>query len=299
LCSVCGQNIYLGCTMHGCSYCAFYACSSCHERAKSNQGDFFNANPRASSQEQHQAGDKEYEVLRLLVDNSKGRFDLSPVLHFGTLRGIREDVAERFTKRGRDRELIPMADPYDYYVRAAILHSQVPACATPKEKDSRLHEVREALLAALDVTGMKRRRASHTPAPPNRLSLQQFGCAKAQNPRATCVDPRSHAERAAADPRIWYLLGLVLCELGAFGEARLMYRQALSRLPMAYFSHAVHFNLACIQALDPGEGARKGALRELKEFRRCCRTLQASPLAVQDGSSGEIGLCKLCGAPCS
>jgi len=298
LCSVCGRGIPLGGAAHGCSCCGFFACAACHRRAQESGGDFFGAPLPAASQDRQQGRARADEAVRLLAGHAQGRFDLAPVLHFGVLLGAKGDVTECYTRRGRDGELLPMADPYDYYVRAAILHSQVPGCATPKEKDLRLHEAREALLAALDCNGPERRRPGRAPAAPNRLSLQQFGCARAQNPRAGHVDPRSHAERAAADPRIWYLLGLVLCELGAFEEARLMYRQALGRLPMAYFSHAVHFNLACIQALQPGEAARAAALRELREFRRCCRSLQGSPLAMQEDAFAEVSVCKLCGAPC-
>merc|ERR1719277_2552997 len=121
--------------------------------------------------------------------------------------------------------------------------------AAKSDRENKLHECREALLAALEAAG----EAVHGR---NRLARQQFGAARIQNPRSDEVDPRSHAERAAADPRIWYLLGLVLCDLGAYSDARIIYRQVLSRLPMASFAHVVHFNRACIHAVLPGEKSR-------------------------------------------
>jgi len=124
----------------------------------------------------------------------------------------------------------------------------------------------------------------------NRLAQQQFGFAKARNPRADTVDTRSREEKASSDPRLWYLMGLILADLGAFGEARLVYRQALARLPMSCFGHVVHFNLACLQANLPGEAAEAAALRELKEFRRYCRGLQGMRLG------GSTLTCDLCGA---
>lgn len=149
-----------------------------------------------------------------------------------------------------------------------------------------LREAREAMIAALEGNETGR----------NSRSLQQFGFARAHNPHADwSADLRTPQEKAGADPRLWYLMGLILADLGAFDEARLIYRQVLARLPMSCFSHVAHFNLACLQANQQGEAAKAGALRELKEFRRQCRSLQG--FHVSSDGSGPTLTCELCGAP--
>lgn len=113
------------------------------------------------------------------------------------------------------------------------------------------------------------------------------------------VGLQASEEWAATDPRLWYLLFLILSKLGAFAQARTVYRQALGRLPMAYFGHVVHFNLACLHATEQQDAApvadraRAAAWRELLECRRHCRSFQQP---VKQGLGTHA--CDLCGAPC-
>ncbi|CAE7023893.1 unnamed protein product [Symbiodinium sp. CCMP2456] len=84
---------------------------------------------------------------------------------------------------------------------------------------------------------------------------------------------------ASSDPRMWYLLGLVMCSLGSEAEGRQAYRQALSLLPKGLFAHVVYFNSALIYSRDAMAGnsaAEAAAKRALHEFRRCCRGMLRS-----------------------
>lgn len=197
-------------------------------------------------------------------------------------------------------------------MRGVVLHSQAEflrkdqaAASAPGQSakvvlqcDKLLHEAREALLEALQ--------GSATEA--NRLNWQQFRFAKAQNHKSEEVDPRSPTELAADDPRVWFALGLLLTDMQAYGEARQIYRQALSRLPRACFALPMHFNLACYHACQPGEASEHAAMRELKEFRRLCRErrglchdtgpadLRGVSSAAPDSKSSEV-LCDLCDGP--
>jgi len=183
---------------------------------------------------------------------------------------------------------------------------------------SLLQEAHEALCIALEGAGDRGA---------NRLAQQQFAFARSHNPRSGwAADVRSREEKAAADPRLWYLMGLILIDraqlkyqqndlIGAredFNGAQLKYRQTLSRLPMSCFGHIVHFNLACLQAYEScaeaaraeaakgeatkatavksSEAASVAALRELKEFRRHCCAMQG--LRVGEPA---LALCELCG----
>lgn len=297
-CSLCGQPLGVGSAMRGCMECFFFMCAGCYLRALDAGGGNVGGagalsqqqvKPLPSPEEQRARSEKAAKNSKLaqLSRFAWGRFDLSPVLHFGSIRCLRMNAPEvqRFCKRDGERLLLPLADPYDYYARAAILHSLAPTCTSPDQREQVLHEAREALLAALEGAGGSA---------PNALSKQQFGFARTRNPKVAWVDPRSREECAASDPRVWYLLGLVLCDLGAFREACHVYRQALARLPAAYFGHVVHFNLAGILARQPGEANQTSALRELKEFRRHCSGLQGL-----SGTAGGAGACALCGSSCA
>ena len=156
----------------------------------------------------------------------------------------------RFCRRDpRTLKLQPLADPYDHYARAVLLHAGVRTLPPGLERDICLHEARDALLSALHGV-------EEGPGKQSTSKLhyrQQFNHARAFNSKSGEAEPRSRGECAATDPRLWYLLGLVLCDLGSYAEAQKVYRQVLRSLPMAYFGHVVHFNLACIQAAQTGE----------------------------------------------
>lgn len=291
-CGPCGSQMFPGALARGCLSCKFFACAPCYVRAAVAGLGSFDPEPLRSAQEQRedleQAG-LDASLLKLSAC-LEGRFDLAPVLHFGNMRRlmlllpkassveVQEEklralpppvrAASRLLRRshGPVGSLLPLADPYEYYARAALLHAQLMLCSTPKDRDERLHEAREALLVALeDTSGVGSGGVSGAP----------IGI-------------------AARDPRLWYLLGLILCDLGSFAEAKQVYRQVLSHLPMAQFGHVVHFNLALLQVRrSSDEAARAGAARELWEFRRRCRSLRA----LEDSNS-ENRRCELCGACC-
>jgi tetratricopeptide (TPR) repeat protein len=353
----------LGTPMRGCTESFFFACAACFLKAVDNGGSFEVKPLPSTEQKQQERVQKSAEHrLALLQRFSAKHFNLAPVLDCGIITCPRTDRPEvaRYVKRGVNGALCPLADPYDYYARAAILYSMAHICSTPNQRDQVLHEVlvscvnqplhetikmiktsvekseidRRSLIATLEAeqaavncgqlgemqarervvlhlkacdasllkgiaVGLLReaREAIVTAlqggdSGPNRLAQQQFGFARAHNPRAEYIDTRSRDEKAAADPRLWYLMGRILADLGAYSEARLIYRQVLARLPMSCFGHVAHFNLACLQANQPGEAAKAGALRELKEFRRHCRGLRG--LCV--GGVPKL-TCELCGAP--
>jgi len=313
-CGECGIPIGFGVDLFGCLECQFYVCTVCQNQAVRNGGSF-GIKPLQSSQEQVQENARKLDELRLssLRRFSVKHFNVGPLMHFGSIRCLRADLPEiqRYCQRSETSALLPLGAPYDYYARAALLHKTALDCPSAAERQCILQEAREAILAPL--------RSNHNSGS-NHLSQQQFGFAKTYNPRGMSVDLRTMEDKAAVDPRFWYLLGLILCDLRSFREARLVYRQVLSRLPMSCFGHVVHYNLACLQALQAedasreaslleasalsgceagkvaalrkrAEAAKVAALRDLKEFRRHCRALQSM------GRSRSISSCELCGAP--
>lgn len=304
-CAVCRVTVESPAVLWGCSQCSFFVCTRCHDWAKKENGGSFALVPLVGDRERRAASAKAAEdrCLDLLVRASSKCFDLSVALHFGRLRWPPPSgtdlaaAAQRLCRRDAGGRLRPLADPWDNYVRAALLHAEVSQASAsagaggssgssalpPKTRDRLLHEARAALLAALGVGG-KVGIGFHAD-----LGVRQFDAAHPSTHAA--IKSQSRAEEAATDARLWYLLGLVLCDLNAFKEARLIYQQVLGRLPMAYFGHVVHFNLACIYAAQPGASARTAALRELKAFRRCCSMVS---FQVDVGAGG--GRCELCGA---
>lgn len=187
---------------------------------------------------------------------------------------------------------MPLAEPYDYYARAALLHADAvvaTAASDPQACERYLLEARDALLAALEVPARNGGLAS---------AIRSFGHAKTMNPRAPRhpMEAEAPVDEAAADPRVWYLLGLVLSDLGSLADARQVYRQVLRRLPACVFSIVVHFNLACVEAQQAGRAARATALRELKELRRLCRGFHpgCETLTAVSGASASHA-CELCG----
>lgn len=363
-CSICRRGMDLGTAMRGCTECFFFACAACFLRAVDNGGSFAMKPLPSSVEKNHERARRAGEQrLALLQRFSAKHFNLAPALDYGTIRCPRTDMPEvaRYVKRGDDGTLFPLADPYDYYARATILHSMAHICSSSNQGGQVLNEVLlqcvsqplyetikmiktttqkseidgRNLIAALEAeqTAVHRRQQTEWQARervalllkaseasllqamalgllreareamlaalhggdsgPNRLAQQQFGYAKAHNPHADwSADLRSRDDKAAADPRLWYLMGLILADLGAFEEARQIFRRVLARLPMSCFGHIVHFNLACLQANQPGDAAKAGALRELKEFRRHCRSLQG----LRVGGIPSLS-CELCGAP--
>lgn len=230
-------------------------------------------------EEEMKLDERGVNMLRSSIQKkTPSNFNLAPVLHYGKITRLQVDLPDvaHFCRRGANGVLLPLANPYDYYVRAALLHSAAPACQPPDKRDQLLHEARESLLAVLENGNRLNRQQPR----------QQFGGSPEE-------------EGAAADPRLWYLLGLILCDLGDLTDAQVAYRQALSRLPVVNFGHVTHFNLACLQAAHLGEVACAAAVRELREFRRHCRGLWGNvPSHQRDGSRRQGGRpCSLCGAP--
>jgi len=298
-CTVCSAEMSTGTSMYGCTECFFFMCMACVSRVHKSRGradDAENIVPLPSAEEQKNIEEEAsaQKRLGLLVRFATHQFDLAPILHFGRIRRLVTDAPEvaRFCQRDMAGLLLPLADPYDYYVRAAILHSLVPICKTDEHRDQVLHEAHESLLQALHGTHVGP--SSTTGA----LAKQQFAYLQARNPLASRTESWLHEDRASSDPRIWFLLGVVLCDMGALADARLCYRKVLERLPMACFRHVVHFNLAVLQAGFPGESSKNAALRELKEFRRCCQSLQGMPFdgANQAADARCSSRCDLCGA---
>jgi len=295
-CTVCASELAAGASMYGCTECFFFMCMACVTRfAKSQRSvDSETLVPLPSTEElrSNAAEAVEQQQLRLLVRFAGDHFDLGPVLHFGRIRRLVTDAPEvaRYCQRDMAGILLPLADPYDYYARAAILHSLVPICKTEEHRDQVLHEAYESLLQALHGSRSLNGRSY--------IGQQQYKHMQAQNPLSGVVDRRTCEDRAAADPRIWYLLGLVLCDLGALADARLCYRKVLERLPMSNFRHIVYFNLAILQVGMPGEASRRAALTELWEFRRCCTSLQGIPPieATISAHARHCCRCDLCGA---
>merc|ERR1740120_576430 len=85
-CSQCGAHIERSDTLHGCTECRFFVCMPCFSRALDRGG--FDLKPLPSAQELRwrlERQDRE-RTLRALIECAPGRFDLSPVLHFGRVR---------------------------------------------------------------------------------------------------------------------------------------------------------------------------------------------------------------------
>lgn len=275
-CTPCGQWLKPGVAMWGCVDCFFFVCAGCFVHARANGGSFEPA-PLPSTEEIKKCEKEQTENRRISLVRSLagGRFDLSPLLHFGNLRRlqvaspeIKAKVDRLFRRRTTTGDLMPLADPYDYYARAVLLHADaaVAALSDPQLQERCLHEARTALLAAVEATS------------PSVGSTASSGT------------PVS-ASRSGGDPRIWYLLGLVQCDLGDFAEARRIYRQALARLPAGAFAAPIHYNLALVHAVQIGPAARAAALGELREFRRICRSIRGGAAAPSHQTA-----CELCGA---
>jgi len=329
MCSNCQRKVEQGALIQGCMECVYFACNKCAVKLSRRGGGRFP--PRNTAEELLlEPGDRAKAIaLRdrtrrcdLLRGCGRGGkiFDFSRVLDFGfiDMTKLNAEIVRRFVQRGKDAELRPLPDAYDYYVRGVILHSEAqellkekapppgaPANAAGQspavvlKRDKLLHEARESLLEALQGSATES----------NKMGWQQFHFAKAQNHKSAEVDPRSPTELAADDPRVWFALGQILVDLEAHSEARQIYRQALSRLPRACFALPMHFNLACYHACQPGEASEHAAMRELKEFRRLCRERRglchntgppdrpgASSPKANSTSPSEV-VCDICGGP--
>lgn len=257
-CSKCHKCSLPGDALFGCEDCYFHLCITCYR-------------------------------LHCLRSSVAERFPFSHILHFGKLsfdlllptvaltqQERAKKVMDRFVQR-HSGSLAPLADPYDYYVRAALLHNEASASSSHSRlRPQLLHDARCSLEAALE-------------APPG-SGAQKFRMPRPRKPGEE-VGHDLERDQATNDPRLWYLLGLVLAEMGEFSEAKRAYRQALSRLPARLFAAPMHFNLASLEAVQPGEASRAAALRELKEFRRLCRAFEGPP-----GGNMRSEPCELCGA---
>jgi hypothetical protein len=168
-------------------------------------------------------------------------------------------------------------------------------CKQQDERQRILQEAREALHSTgVNVNHIRGNANSGS----NHLSQQQFGFAKTYNPRSMSADLRTIEEKAAVDPRLWYLLGLILCDLRLFREARLVYRQVLSRLPMSCFGHVVHYNLACLQSLQAEDASREASHLEasqqslLSEASKSLRVVTFQPgapgMSERNGNIAEV-----------
>ncbi|CAE7948214.1 Ttn, partial [Symbiodinium sp. KB8] len=199
------------------------------------------------------------ETCRLLAAHLHRPFDLSPLLDVGSLARCPDSAAGVLLRREAGR-FIPLREAAEYYGRAALLLTKAEmlqdhernraATGLQLERQHLLHEAREALGTALHgLPGRGRKKSKEGPGPERRAG-------------------------SSSDPRMWYLLGLVMCSLGSESEGRQAYRQALSLLPKGLFAHAVYFNSALIYSRDAMAGnsaAEAAAKRALHEFRRCCR----------------------------
>jgi len=199
------------------------------------------------------------ETCRLLAAHLHRPFDLSPLLDVGSLARCPNSVAGVLLRREAGR-FIPLREAAEYYGRAALLLTEAEklqhhewnrtATGLQMERQHLLHEAREALGTAL------------------------YGLPGPRGQKKSKEGPERRP--ASSDPRIWYLLGLVMCSLGSESEGRQAYRQALALLPKGLFAHAVYFNSALIYSRDAMAGnsaAEAAAKRALHEFRRCCRCM--------------------------
>ncbi|CAJ1420390.1 unnamed protein product [Effrenium voratum] len=244
-CSACAKRLTWS-TVNCCLLCGLYVCHICIYRARADR--------RTLCCPAGPAEGKAGVYYSLLSSHLEGRFDLSPVLDFGSL--------ERFLVEGSGCRLLqrkagllePLRSHAECYGRAALLQAQAQQLQG-EERLKLLHEARDALQQSMAMKA------------PGGLYKMETG--------------------VSADPRVWYLLGLVLCDLGSFEEARQVYRQALCRLPMYYFAHVVHFNLALLRSRQRDSGAAAASCSALLELRRCCRALRR-----QEGP-GEA--CWICG----
>lgn len=311
-CSLCTKSVDPFSPMWGCAPCNFSVCEECYTWSRDDNHGSFILTPMATLEMQQRTetkikGDRR---LRLLVATYDRCFDLSNILHFGTITWpplMDSELAAssaRLCQRDPKGLLKPMFDPYDYYARAALLYNLVKVNRVPPlqlgERNQLLHEARGALLAALGTVAGNQ--VGFAEEARKKRCQRQFGTARMQNPSVLKLESKEQfsVADASTDPRLWYLMGLVLCGLGAFAEARNAYAEVLSRLPMAYFAHVVHFNIACIHARAPsaftiGSASRVAAFTELKEFRRCCRGNQIPSNSSNTSDGREC--CLLCGAP--
>lgn len=241
-CSSCGEQ--LGSIVCVCQLCGLFVCQVCEKQ----RGPLCCPPGPAEGK----AG-VSYKRLSGILD---GRFDLSPVLDFGSLDRFMTSetplavaAAQRLLQR-KGGVLEPLKSPYEYYARAALL--QVRARRAAEERFQLLQEACVALQDCMAAPGCAN----------NLYSIEG-----ADGKRGDRARPQ---RSMAKDPRVWYLLGLLLCDLGSFEEARKAYRQALCRLPMYYFSHVVHFNLALLRSRDADAGACAASASALRELRRCC-----------------------------
>ncbi|CAE7942672.1 olpB [Symbiodinium necroappetens] len=208
------------------------------------------------------------ETCRLLAAHLHRPFDLSPLLDVGSLARCPDSAAGVLLRREAGR-FIPLREAAEYYGRAALLLTKAEtlqdhelnraATGLQLERQHLLHEAREALGTALHgLPGRGQKKSKEGPGPERRAG-------------------------SSSDPRMWYLLGLVMCSLGSESEGRQAYRQALSLLPKGLFAHAVYFNSALIYSRDAMAGnsaAEAAAKRALHEFRRCCRGMLRSCVEV-------------------
>jgi len=111
--------------------------------------------PSIEEKNQERARKNAKHRFALLQRFSARHFNLAPALDCGTIRCPRTDLPElaRYVQRGDTGALCPLADPYDYYARAAILHSMSHICATSNQRDQMLHEIlRQCVVQPLPET---------------------------------------------------------------------------------------------------------------------------------------------------
>lgn len=245
-CSSCGQPV--GSILFVCQLCGLFVCQLCEKQHQATGALCCPPGPVEG---------KAGVAYNMLSKNLEGRFDLSPILDFGSLerfvsseQPLAMAAAQKLLQR-KGGQLEPLKSPYEYYARAALLQVQARR-VTAKERFQLLQEACVALQDCMAAPGSNIN---------NLYNIESNG-----NP--TGGGPMEK------DPRVWYLLGLVLCDLGSFEEARKAYRQSLGRLPMYYFSHVVHFNLALLRSRDGDPGACAATAAALRELRRCCGTLR-------------------------
>eukprot|EP00435_Cladocopium_sp_Y103_P017183 s771_g4.t1 len=147
----------------------------------------------------------------------EGRFDLSPILDFGSLDRFMTSetpLAVAAVQRLLQRKgglLEPLKSPYEYYARAALLQVQArrageepgPSATIAGERFQLLQEACVALQDCMAAPGF--------------CANNLYSIEGADGKRG---DRSAMARSMAKDPRVWYLLGLLLCDLGSFEEAR-------------------------------------------------------------------------------
>ncbi|CAK9105723.1 unnamed protein product [Durusdinium trenchii] len=243
-CSCCGQQV--GTSAYMCQLCGLFVCPVCEKRSRMDH--------TALCCPPGPAEGKAGVLYQKLSNSLEERFDLSSVLDFGSIdrflaQPTAAEAVQRLLKRTAGR-LERLKGPCEYYARAALLQGQ----ARRSTAEERFHLLQEACVALQECMATGGSNVY------NLYKIESGGNSKTPMEK---------------DPRVWYLLGLVLCDLGSFEEARKVYRQALCRLPMYYFSHVVHFNLALLRARDADAAACCASAQQVVDLRRSCAALRA------------------------